>query len=71
MRICVTVIFPLLSENLLINTVLKKSKFKRGNTAPFMNQQLQKQFIQDQGSKKRLNQNPTADNRSNFKKPTI
>ena len=45
-----------------------KTKVQRGNTAPFMNQQLQKAIYTRSRLKKRLNKNPTAENRSNFKK---
>ena len=45
-----------------------KTKVQRGNTAPFMNQQLQKAIYTRSRLKKRLNKNPTAENRTNFKK---
>ena len=45
-----------------------KTKVQRGNTAPFMNQQLQKAIYTRSRLKKRLNKNPTAENRSKFKK---
>ena len=45
-----------------------KTKVLRGNTAPFMNQQLQKAIYTRSRLKKRLNKNPTAENRANFKK---
>ena len=45
-----------------------KTKVQRGNTAPFMNQQLQKAIYTRSRLKKRLNKNPTAENRTKFKK---
>ena len=45
-----------------------KTKVQRGNTAPFMNQQFQKAIYTRSRLKKRLNKNPTAENRTNFKK---
>ena len=45
-----------------------KTKVQRGNTAPFMNQQLQKAIYTRSRLKKRLNKNPTEENRSKFKK---
>ena len=45
-----------------------KTKVPRGNTVPFMNQQLQKAIYTRSRLKKRLNKNPTAENRTNFKK---
>ena len=45
-----------------------KTKVQRGNAAPFMNQQLQKAIYTRSRLKKRLNKNPTAQNRTNFKK---
>ena len=46
-----------------------KTKAQRGNTVPFMNQQLKKAiYIPDQGSKRRRNKNPTTENRANFAK---
>ena len=45
-----------------------KTKVQRGNTAPFMNQQLQKAIYTRSRLKKRLNKNPTAEDRANFKK---
>ncbi len=45
-----------------------KTKFQRGNTAPFMNQQLQKAIYTRSRLKKRLNKNPTQENRRKFKK---
>ena len=44
------------------------TKVQRGNTAPFMNQQLQKAIYTRSRLKKRLNKNPSAENRTNFKK---
>ena len=45
-----------------------KTKFQRGNTAPFMNQQLQKTIYTRSRLKKRLIKNPTQENRRKFKK---
>ena len=45
-----------------------KTTVQRGNTAPFMNQQLQKAIYTRSRLKKRLNKNPTAENRTKFKK---
>ena len=45
-----------------------RTKVQRGNTAPFMNQQLQKAICNRSRLKKRHNKNPTAENRANFKK---
>ena len=45
-----------------------KTKVQRGNTAPFMNQQLQKAIYTRSRLKKRLNKSPTQENRSKFKK---
>ena len=45
-----------------------KTKIRRGSTAPFMNQKLQKALYTRSRLKKRLNKNPTAENRSNLKK---
>ena len=63
MQIWHTGIFHLLSENLQI-----KTKVQRGNTASFMNQQLQKAIYTRPRLKKRLNKNPTTENRTKFKK---
>ena len=45
-----------------------KTKVQRGNTAPFMNQQLQKAIYTRSRLKKRFNKNPTQENRIKFKK---
>ena len=45
-----------------------KTKVQRGNTAPFMNQQLQKAIYARSRLKRRFNRNPTAENRTKLKK---
>ncbi len=45
-----------------------KTRIQRGNTAPFMNQELKKAIYTKSRLKRRLNKNPTPENRRNFKK---
>ena len=45
-----------------------KTRIQRGNTAPFMNQELKKAIYTRSRLKRRLNKNPTPENRRNFKK---
>ena len=55
-------------QKLVDKHVPLKTNIQRGNTAPFMNQQLQRAIYTRSRLKKILNKNPTAENRSNFKK---